>query len=302
LEDSSGGSSALARDSWPRPNLTLMRFQPRRHLLERLGVVHDGCQFGRDILGGQHQLAHVEHLAVGKEAGMLGVVVRHLRRRRLGDVGDMLLQVGLRQDQGLGAFDRLHHFRVAVELFLDRFAGQQLALDQALQQLLAGSGLLGCCGTLDRCNSSFSCSTVTSSRVLARQHHLHRLEHDPQVQPQRPVAQIIQVVLDARFHLVQRGGFTTQAVDLGPAGNARLDLVAQHVALDHLAVLLVVRDRVRARADDAHPSLQHVDELRQLVQRGAAQEAADAGQAPSFFCACTTAVLPFSITLIERNL
>ena len=74
-------------------------------------------------------------------------------------------------------------------------------------------------------------------------------------------------------HLVEGVGFAAQAVDLRPAGDARLDLVAQHVALDQLAVLLVVGDGVRARPDDAHAALQHVDELRQFVQRGAAQEA-----------------------------
>ncbi len=40
-----------------------------------------------------------------------------------------------------------------------------------------------------------------------------------------------------------------------------------------------MRDRVRARADDAHAALQHVDELRQLVERGAAQQCADARDA-----------------------
>ena len=58
-----------------------------------------------------------------------------------------------------------------------------------------------------------------------------------------------------------------------------LHLVADHVAADQLAVQLVVRDRVRARADDAHAPLQHVDELRQLVERGAAQERAEARDA-----------------------
>jgi hypothetical protein len=65
------------------------------------------------------------------------------------------------------------------------------------------------------------------------------------------------------------------AVHLGPAGDARLDLVPDHVGLDDLPVLLVVRDRVRARPDDAHAALQDVEELRQLVERVAAQEGAE---------------------------
>ena len=43
-----------------------------------------------------------------------------------------------------------------------------------------------------------------SMRVLARQHHFHRARDYPQIQPQRPVAQVIEVEMDARFHLVER--------------------------------------------------------------------------------------------------
>ena len=100
-----------------------------------------------------------------------------------------------------------------------------------------------------------------------------------QVEPQRPVAQVIEVVVDARLHLVERAGLAAVAVDLRPAGDAGLDLVADHVALDQVAVDFVVRHGMRARADDAHAPLQHVDELGQLIERGPAQEGADAGDA-----------------------
>ncbi len=56
--------------------------------------------------------------------------------------------------------------------------------------------------------------------------------------------------------------------------------MAHHVTLDQLAVDLVVSDRVRAGADDAHASLQGIDELRQFVERSPAQEGAEAGDAP----------------------
>ena len=75
-----------------------------------------------------------------------------------------------------------------------------------------------------------------------------------------------------------------------------LHLVAQHVALDELAVQLVVRHRVRARADDAHASLQHVDELRQLVERGAAQERAERRDARVVACAPAGSPSPSSVT------
>jgi hypothetical protein len=106
---------------------------------------------------------------------------------------------------------------------------------------------------------------------------------DLEVQQQGPVAQVFQVVFDALGHLVEGVGFTAAAVDLGPAGDARAHLVTHHVGLDELAVLLVVGHRVRARADDAHAALQHVEELGQFVQRAAAQEGAEGGDARVVF-------------------
>src|SRR5690606_7629254 len=66
------------------------------------------------------------------------------------------------------------------------------------------------------------------------------------------------------------------AVDLPEAGQAR----CHHQAL--VVPVLVGRDLAgyrRAGADDAHLAEQDVDELRQLVQAGAAQEAPDTGPA-----------------------
>src|SRR5690606_6255826 len=111
-----------------------------------------------------------------------------------------------------------------------------------------------------------------SIRVLVDEALEDRHQDDPQVEPGRPVLHVVQVVLHAAGHLLDRIGFTAQAVHLGPAGDPGLDPVALHVAVHQGLVLLVVRDRVWPRADDGHRALQHVDELRQLVQAGAAQE------------------------------
>ena len=100
-----------------------------------------------------------------------------------------------------------------------------------------------------------------------------------QIEAQRPVAQIIEIVIDTRLHLVQGSGLAAIAVDLGPAGNTGLDLVADHIALYQIAVDFVVRHGMRARADDAHAPLQDIDELGQFVQRILAQEGADARDA-----------------------
>ncbi len=52
--------------------------------------------------------------------------------------------------------------------------------------------------------------------------------------------------------------------------------MAEHVGVDQLLVLLVVRDRVRPRPDDRHLAAQHVEELGELVERGASHEGSDA--------------------------
>src|SRR5690606_26265087 len=104
-------------------------------------------------------------------------------------------------------------------------------------------------------------------------------ENDFQVQPEGPAADVVEVVFDAFLHLVEGVGFAAPAVDLGPAGDAGLDLVAEHVAADELAVLLIVGDGVGAGADDGHVAAQHIEKLRELVQGGAAQKGAEWGDA-----------------------
>ena len=72
------------------------------------------------------------------------------------------------------------------------------------------------------------------------------------------------------------------AANLREAGDAGLQRVAQPVFLRHLPEQFVAGQRaecVRSRADDAHVALQHVEQLRQLVDAGHADDAADAGDA-----------------------
>ena len=85
-------------------------------------------------------------------------------------------------------------------------------------------------------------------------------------------------MLDAGLDLVGRIDFAAPAVDLSPAGDAGLHLVAGEIAIDHLFPELVFGvgiDGVRARSDQRQVALQHVEELRQLVDRSLADEAAD---------------------------
>src|SRR5215211_322173 len=54
---------------------------------------------------------------------------------------------------------------------------------------------------------------------------------DLQVELERPVAQVFEVVRDAHHHLVDRLGLAAHSVHLRPAGDAGAHLVPDHVAL-----------------------------------------------------------------------
>ena len=66
------------------------------------------------------------------------------------------------------------------------------------------------------------------------------------------------------------------AVALGPAGNPRANLVPPRLMR---AVEREVLDEKRPRTDERHNPLEHIDELRKLVERGGTHEAADAREA-----------------------
>src|ERR1051326_223966 len=117
-----------------------------------------------------------------------------------------------------------------------------------------------------------------SIRVRVCRRRQHRAHDDFQIQPQRPVVDVEQVVLDALAHLVFGVDGAAEAVDLGPAGDARLDVVAAAREADALLVFAVVRQRVRPRPDQRHVADQHVEQLRDLVDVPAPPPAADAGQ------------------------
>src|SRR5688572_5856347 len=102
---------------------------------------------------------------------------------------------------------------------------------------------------------------LASVGVLLKATH-EREPHDLEVEADRPVLDVIQVVFDA---LLERG-VAAPAVDLRPAGDAGLDLVAQHVLRDAVLELLDEVGALRPRADDRHVAADDVPELRQLVE------------------------------------
>ena len=66
-------------------------------------------------------------------------------------------------------------------------------------------------------------------------------------------------------------------MDLGEAGQPDADAMAVRVARDVFAEALHVLGALGARADEGHVAADDIPQLRQLVERGAAQEAADRG-------------------------
>jgi hypothetical protein len=52
-----------------------------------------------------------------------------------------------------------------------------------------------------------------------------------QIQPQRPILEVVEVVLDAMMHRVDRRGFTAKAVDLRPTGDAGPNFICPPNAL-----------------------------------------------------------------------
>src|SRR6185437_5643199 len=73
--------------------------------------------------------------------------------------------------------------------------------------------------------------------------------------------------------------YLAAAIHLPDAGDARRHQQAIAVAI---AILLHLVAQGRTRADDAHVAAQHVEKLRQLVQAGGADKAADARDARIF--------------------
>src|SRR3954467_11624015 len=87
-------------------------------------------------------------------------------------------------------------------------------------------------------------------------------QDDIDIEPERPVFDVVQIVLDAHLHLPGFVGFAAPSAYLGPPRDAWLDPAAQHVRRYLVEVELVEPERVRPRTDDRHVAEQHVDELR----------------------------------------
>src|SRR5688572_12407980 len=116
-----------------------------------------------------------------------------------------------------------------------------------------------------------------SVRVAIVQYPDDSLHQDPKIEGRRPVPQILEVIFDPAMHVFELAGFAAATVHLCESSDSRWHFMADHVALDQPAILLIMRDRMRSWTDEAHVALEHVDELGQLVNGVAAQPTPDRG-------------------------
>src|SRR5258708_6124516 len=93
----------------------------------------------------------------------------------------------------------------------------------------------------------------------------------------------MKVVIDALLDLLSRIGLAAPAGNLRPAGDAGFDPMTGEVTVDHLVIEPVRRlrlDSVRPRPNQREIAFEDdVEELRQLVEAGLADETADTGNA-----------------------
>src|SRR5689334_15946058 len=118
--------------------------------------------------------------------------------------------------------------------------------------------------------SSFSMviDNLLISFVLTSEQICGGFDDDLDIEPQRPILDIIEIVAGAFLD----AGIAAHPIGLCPAGNTSLLLMTVDIARDALTKTLDPHWLLGARADDAHLTAQNIDELRQLVERVAAQK------------------------------
>lgn len=92
-----------------------------------------------------------------------------------------------------------------------------------------------------------------------------RLDHDFEVEQQRPVIDIPKVKADALCDLGGLWCCAAAAIALRPPGNAGFDVVTEGVFANNFFELIVMGESVRARTDDRHVAAKHVEKLRQFI-------------------------------------
>ena len=85
-----------------------------------------------------------------------------------------------------------------------------------------------------------------------------RHEHDPEVEPDRPVLDVVEVTFDALLN----AGIAPPAIDLRPARDPGLGLMAQVIARNLLAEIINKHGALWSWTDQAHVAREDVKKLR----------------------------------------
>ena len=83
---------------------------------------------------------------------------------------------------------------------------------------------------------------ILSSINIFRNQSKRGLDHDFDIEPQRPVINVVKVDFNAFLHLFDGIGFAAATADLRQAGNAGLDAVTGHISVDLAGVIVVMGD------------------------------------------------------------
>src|SRR6266403_4813664 len=136
---------------------------------------------------------------------------------------------------------------------------------------------------IERDDDSKKCHPALIGVLVLRHQRQRRLEKNVELEQPRPVLDVVEIELDALLDFLFAVDFAAPAVDLRPAGDARLDAVAREIAVHRFVeqpALQFALHSVRTRADQREIAFEHdVEELRQFVKAGLADEASDAGDA-----------------------
>src|SRR4029077_586133 len=119
-----------------------------------------------------------------------------------------------------------------------------------------------------------------SLRAPAQQDDLDRLEHDQNVQTERRILDIEQVVLQLFLGVLY--GITVLVANLRPAGNPGPHGVADPVIRNFLAEPLHKFRTLRPRSHKSHIALEHAPQLRNLIDARHSQKLADPGNSRIF--------------------
>src|SRR5665213_2091161 len=101
---------------------------------------------------------------------------------------------------------------------------------------------------------------AASSSAFREQDHANRLHQDDEIEQKRMILHVIEIIRQFLPRVLKRSAI--RMVDLGPAGDARLDRVPLAVERDLRGELFDEIGPLGPRSDEAHIAPQHIEKLR----------------------------------------